>query len=472
MAGKSTQQSICNSIAESLQAFSLGAWLIVGIAVCSSLFVLFRQEQETTGLEMWTYARTHVKNYEPIVDTWNRDPANSEPMNIFIIGPKPLERRLLSGFMSGTPVADLLEIERSMSGLFFSGPVEAVGFTDLTQRLHDEGLYEQINGPSFGPWTSRGRIFGIPHDVHPVLLGYRADIIEQAGIEMSTIETWDQFAETLRPLITDIDGDARPDRYLLNIWHTNIDAMEVLFLQAGGQFFGDTGKAIVNSDINATVLATIVSWVCGPDRIAIDAPEFTASGNQLRLDGMVICSLVPDWLCGVWKNDLPTMEGKIKLMPLPAWTPNGRRTSVWGGTMLGIAKSTSDFEASWKFAKHLYFSDELAESVYKTIGIISPVKKTWDMPFYDKPSPYFCNQAPGRLYVQAAPDVPFRTSSPFNEMAKDHVKDAAVDLRRYAIANKKFTVSELIPQAHILLERAESRVRRQMQRNVFHSERE
>ena len=57
-------------------------------------------------------------------------------------------------------------------------------------------------------------------------------------------------------------------------------------------------------------------------------------------------------------------------------------------------------------------------------------------------------------------------------MAKDHVKDAAVDLRRYAIANNKFTVSELIPQAHLLLERAESRVMRQMQRNVFHSERE
>ena len=78
------------------------------------------------------------------------------------------------------------------------------------------------------------------------------------------------------------------------------------------------------------------------------------------------------------------MEGKIKLMPLPAWKPNGRRTSVWGGTMLGIAKSTSDFEAAWQFAKHLYFSEELAESVYKTIGIISPVKETWNKPFYDK----------------------------------------------------------------------------------------
>ena len=291
MGVNTSRQSISGSIVEGLQAFSLGAWLIVGIAVCSSLFILLREEKESSELEMWTYARTHVKNYEPIVDKWNNDPANSDPVNVFIIGPKPLERRLLSGFMSGTPVADLLEIERSMSGLFFSGPVEAVGFTDLTQQLHDDGLYEQINGPSFGPWTSRGRIFGIPHDVHPVLLGYRADIVEQAGIDMSTIETWDQFAETLKPLITDLDGDERPDRYLLNIWHTNIDAMEVLFLQAGGRFFDDRGKAVVNSDINAKVLATIISWVCGPNRIAIDAPEFTASGNQLRLDGMVICSL-------------------------------------------------------------------------------------------------------------------------------------------------------------------------------------
>ena len=104
----------------------------------------------------------------------------------------------------------------------YSGPgpnlppdIEDVGFVDLTERLESEGLLETINRPSFAPWTSRGRIYGIPHDVHPMLLCYRADIIEGAGIDMSKIETWEDFARELRPLMHDLDGDGRPDRFLL-----------------------------------------------------------------------------------------------------------------------------------------------------------------------------------------------------------------------------------------------------------------
>eukprot|EP01034_Spumella_vulgaris_P019931 gene19931-25505_t len=52
----------------------------------------------------------------------------------------------------------------------------------------------------------------------------------------------------------------------------------------------------------------------------------------MRLDGTVLCSILPDWQAGTWKNYLPGLGGKVKLMRLPAWEPGGRRTSVWGGT--------------------------------------------------------------------------------------------------------------------------------------------
>ncbi|MCP4594319.1 MAG: extracellular solute-binding protein [bacterium] len=449
---------------------SLGGWLIVALALLSMTLVICRTETRRQGLELWTYARTHVLNYEPIIAHWNEVEETGESVQLFLIGPRPLERRVLSGFFSGTPVADLIEIERSMAGRLFSGPLEAVGFVDLTERLRAEGIDTAINEPSFGPWTSRGRIFGLPHDVHPVLLGYRADLVEQSGIDMTTIETWDDFARILSPLVQDFDGDGRPDRYLLNMWHTNKDLMEVLLLQAGGGFFDESGTPVIDSPANARVLATIVTWGCGPKRIAIDAPEFTASGNQLRLGGAVVCSLVPDWLCGVWQHDLPELGGKIKLIPLPAWEPGGRRTSVWGGTMLGISRTTRNPEVAWKLAKHLYLSPELAESVYRTVGIISPVKKLWTHAFYDEPSPYFCAQSPGRLYIDAAPAVPRRTSSPFNELAKDHVQTVAVALREYALAEDVYTRDELLDQAHRLLREAEDHVRHQMERNIFHRE--
>jgi arabinosaccharide transport system substrate-binding protein len=164
------------------------------------------------------------------------------------------------------------------------------------------------------------------------------------------------------------------------------------------------------------------------------------------------------------------LGGKMKLMPLPAWQPGGRRTSVWGGSMLGIARTTPHFDEAWAFVKYLYLSPDIAEKLYRTTGIISPAKALWPSPFYDEPSPFFRGQAPGRMYVNLAPDVPRRTPSPFLNLAKAHVRDAMVELRRYAINNKQYQPDQLRTEAKRLLQRAQERVQQQMSRNVFVSE--
>lgn len=222
------------------------------------------------------------------------------------------------------------------------------------------------------PGAAAGAFSGIPHDVHPVLLAYRSDIVEAAGIDVSKIETWEDFVREFSPLMTDANGDGYPDRYLLNFWETNGAAIEILLLQAGGQLFDDNLQPQINSEINARVLATLAGWTAGPKRIAANAPNLNAEGNQMFLDGYVLCNLLPDWMAGVWLKDLPGLARKMKLMPLPAWTPGGRRTSVSGGTMVCFPKARGGFETSWEFARELYLNPILAEQLFLKGAIISP----------------------------------------------------------------------------------------------------
>lgn len=441
--------------------------MICALAVVSTIVLGLWPIPQREGLVFWTFAKSHQRLYEPITEAWNSEHQRDERVHIVLLSAGALQRRLFSGFLSGTPVPDLVEAYVQIVAQAFMGPLEDVGFVDLTEIIHAEGIDEQINAPSFAPWTSRGRIFGLPHDVHPVLLAYRADVVEVAGIDVRAIETWDDFVRLLRPLVRDVDGDGYPDHYLLNIWETNPELIESLMLQAGGALFDAQDQLVMASETNARVLATVVSWTTGPQRIAVNAPEFDAAGNKMRLDGTVLFSLMPDWLTSAWRQDLPQLAGKVKLMPLPAWERGGRRTTIMGGTMLGIPKRVQDFDSAWRYAKHLYLSPDLARALFRSTGIISPVKQHWTDPIYDEPSPYFSGQRYGRLYIAAAPEVPPRTSSPYNALAQIKLADSALALKAYAQQHGRYTVADLLPEARRLLGQAEAEVRAQMQRNLF-----
>ncbi|MEM8873403.1 MAG: extracellular solute-binding protein [Planctomycetota bacterium] len=448
---------------------SLGAWLIIIIAVVSSVVVLAWPEKDVEGLTMWTFARNHSDMYIPLAEEYNAANTDKDDLklNIFLIDGQALQRRMLSGFMSDTPVADLIEVEQGVIGKVFSGPLEDVGFVDLTDRLKSEGIYEQINEPSFSQWSTRGRIFGIPHDVHPVVLLYRHDIlVEELGYDVEAIETWDEFADTLRAA-QDIDGDGKADRYLLNLWYTNADMHEMLLMQAGGGFFDENDKLAIDTELNAFLMAKLITWMIGPDRIAVDAADFSAPGNELRLTGRVLAGVAPDWLTGVYQGDLPQLSGKWRAMPMPAWTPGGRRTSVWGGTCLGITKQTEDFEAAWEAAKLLYLTNETARKLWEQSLIISPVIALWDEPFYHEPVEYFGGQRLGSLFIELAPDVPTRSSSPFRNLARSEWANAMSRLYRYADQNEAYTVEALQPRARELLGEVQAEVEKQMGRNVF-----
>lgn len=445
-----------------------GPILILAAALVSSLLLAAKPAVSGAGVRLWTFARLHHQIYEQQVAEWN---ASQTPhVNLSLLSLLAIEQRMLSAFLAETTVAELIEVERRNAARAFAGPLESVGFVDLTDRLKSEGLDRAINPASFSPWTTRGRIFGLPHDVHPVMLGYRADIVEAAGIDVATIETWEDFVRVLRPLMAERDEDGRPRRYLLNLWETHFEVIELLLLQAGGTLFDSAGRPTLDDPVTATVLAQVAAWCTGPERIAADVPYFSASGNKLLLDAYVVASFVPDWMCNIWRNEIPQLAGKVKLMPLPAWRPGGRRTSVWGGTMLGISRTDANQEALWRFAKHLYLSPTSARELYRRGDIITPVKSLWSDPVFDEPDAYFSGQAKGRMYIELAPYVPLRHSSPFGAIAADRLQSAAMAVAAFARRNSGASREALEAEARRVLAIAQADVLANVRRNSFVSE--
>jgi len=448
-----------------MTGFSLGSWIIVGIGIVAATVLFWPREQSTAEMSFWIFSLEHEPMYVPIIEDWNE--THDKSIEMEMLGLAGIDQRMFNGFRGGLPTADVIEAEYRHAGRAFAGPIDAIGFTDLTELIKAEGLDESIIATSFTPWTTRGHIFGLPHDVHPVLLAYRADIAEEYGVDVSGIETWDDFAEAFRPVMEDRDGDGKPDHYPLAFWPWVDDKVELLLYQGGTGLFGPNGQANIATPENAKVLATMVSWCVGPDRIAYDVRDFEDNGNKLKREGLAVAYFTPDWMCGVWKNQFPDMGGLLKIMPLPAHEPGGRRTSVWGGTMIGIPKTSEHVEEAWSFAKHLYLSPDLAEQLWAAGDIVSPVKAMWDNPMYDEPDEYFSGQPKGRMYIDHIPQVPPRNPSPYNLAARRRVRDAALELLEYAQDNKVYDRDALIPHAERVLADAHRYVERLVDRNVF-----
>jgi arabinosaccharide transport system substrate-binding protein len=440
-------------------------WVIALLALLGGIPTLVASSRDRPdGLTLWVFSPTHQAMYAPLIDP---APQGLPAMDMHLFSPAALERKMMSGFLGGLPTADLIEAERAFAGRAFAGPLDAVGFLDLTERLRDSGLMDQINAPSFSAWTSRGRIFGLPHDVHPVMLAYRADLTEAAGIDLPSARTWDEFAALLAPLTGDANADGEPDRYALGFWYTQPDNVELLVLQGDGRLFDDSGRPTLDTPRNAELIARMVSWCVGPTRIAADVEDFTAAGHQQRLDGYAIAYLCPDWMCSIWKEQIPQAAGRFKVMPLPAFEQGGRRTSVRGGTMLGIPKATPNPEAAWQYALRLYTAPETAERLYRQADIITPVRSLWGSPWFDEPDAYFSGQAKGRMFIELADDVPLRPSSVYNRQAVLLVRDAAVALADHARRVNAPDHTALIPEATRLLDEAQQSLMRTVRRDPF-----
>lgn len=449
----------------SLRSLSAGIWVIVVLFVISGLLVMSSQGRKTNALEMWVFSPEHQAMYLPMIES--QQGIEDDDLHLSLLSIAAIKSRMMSGFFGGLPTADLIEVERSTVGQAFMGPIEAIGFRDLTEQLEQEGLLELFNPPSLSPWSVQGRVFGLPHDVHPVMLAYRADLVEAAGIDLEQVETWEDFFRLLAPMTTDSDGDGQPDRYSMSFWYTQQDNIELLLLQGGGQLFNPQGIPTVDSNRNAELLSTIVSWCVDPDQPVIDIDEFSAAGHQARIDGKAIAYLCPDWMCSIWKMHVPLIGGKMKLIPLPAFEPGGRRTSVRGGTMLGFPRTSEHFDQAWEAAKMLYTSPEIARELYRVVDIITPVRSLWDDPVYDEPDPFFMNQAKGQMYIDLAPTIPVRSSSPYNHSAVLEIRDAAVNLASWAQSNSLHEPEDLAEHAKALLQRAQENIVRQMARNAF-----
>lgn len=378
----------------------------------------------TATLTWWTFAKSHYDTYLKAIPSFEaRHPGVK--VDVQLVSGTAVTSRLQAAFATDLQVPDLVEVEISAAGGFFRGPLAHVGFLDLTDRIHRTGLWDSMVRARFAPYSRRGHLFGLPHDVHPVMLAYRRDIFEAEGIDAGKIETWDDLiAIGHRLTIPNV-------RYLMELNDTNAGSLEVCLFQRGGGYFDSQGACIFDNETSVETMKWFVPLVAGPHRIGnnLGAGQILTRAVE---DGYLLCLLCPDWRSKVLETDIPRVSGRMALMPMPAVKRGGRRTSTWGGTMVGITRRCKTPDLAWDLAMHLYMNlPELAER-FRENNILPAARAAWSQAVFEERRPYWSGQRLGSLYARLAPDAPYQYTSPFITIAKTKLGAALVTcVQRY-----------------------------------------
>src|SRR3984957_2608554 len=200
-----------------------------------------------------------------------------------LVDQKALQNRLQSALQVGAEVPDMVELMDGTMGIFTKGRLEDVDLIDLTDRLHQTGMYDKLVTSRFGKWSADGRIFALPHDVHPVMLAYRRDLVEQLGIDVNQLTTWDEFCRVGRDVVARTrNSDGIVQHYMLDLAPDGSDSLRMLILQHGGKLFDAYGHVAFDNDAALDTICWYVRQIEGQDQISFPAGDGQNLFNSLK----------------------------------------------------------------------------------------------------------------------------------------------------------------------------------------------
>lgn len=455
----------------SLYPYGKAPLIILIIALITGAILVGLRIQQSREREPDLTLATQAKNHEP---AYRKAIAEFEELHpgvkiqLQICQKEAIQDRLQSALQTGSQAPDMVELLEGTIGFFTRGRLENVGFVDLTDRLKEEGLYDQFVQSRFALWSSRGHIFALPHDVHPVGLCYHRDIIAKLGIDVTKLKTWDDFIAMGKEVAKVKDADGQRTNYPLEMQINNNTALQILSAQRGADCFDAQGNVTMDSEEMFETIIWYAHQTVGPERIGYDPGDGQNLYRALQ-DGLVLFFFTPDWRTASFQQDLPNLKGKLGLIPMPVWEEGGLTSSTWGGTGLAITKQCKNQELAWEFAKFLYCKKEDLARRFSDTNILPPFKDAWTAEEFKAPSEFYGGQSLGQFFIGIADGTPPRNASPYTTLANDRILDVLLFARDYVERHPDDEEGLRRETKRVLKEKADY-VREKAARNVFLAE--
>ena len=330
--------------------------------------------------------------------------------------------KYIGTLVAGSGAPDIVGVEQGWMPRLFKGGLAEKGMYDLNPWMELEGAGFRDKFLRWELYSYQGKTYGVESALCPCVYYYRKDIFDQAGLDPTSVKTYDDFIQMGKDL------KSATGSYMLPLDSINTDYFLLFMLQNDGNLFDDKGQAVMDSDQCLEALQLYYDMGLTHE-IGFVTTEFWGAGLTAAYnDGTVAGVIGPDWYSDfVMKQSLKDTAGKWRATYMPLFREGGRRTTVWGGTGMGVSKQSKFPDVSWDILKYTYMTKENQVKRYLEIHYFPTMLDALDDPrIVEAEDEFFGGQKLGAIFADVAPDVPIYYSGPYKTEAIDLLSNAVV----------------------------------------------
>ncbi|MBQ6233511.1 MAG: extracellular solute-binding protein [Clostridia bacterium] len=391
-----------------LLAVLLALMLVAGM--CSAL-----AEGEPVKLTLWTFQALHTDLYKAMQEKWNADPSKPTLEIDYQVMPyEEMHDKLTIALQSGEGAPDLVDIEINKFANYLKGDIGLAPMNEYVEPIEDHLVMSRLNN-----YAKDGKFYGIDHHIGATVLFYNTALLEEAGIDYTTIKTWDDFHEAGKVLL---EKTGKP----MVVWES-ADCWSVypIVNQHGGDWLTPDGKVRMDEPVVIDTLKFMKSML--DDGTAMACPGGNTHSEEFWgwMNGGNCASVsMPFWYLDRFTNYMPDLKGKMKVAAMPLWPDGGHKSAQMGGTGTAVVASSPNVEVAKEFLAFACLSFDGCVTTWKICGFDPILKDVYGSEEMKEPNVFFdyYDQDIFAVLAGVLDDIPDTCISEYFPTASDIVK--------------------------------------------------
>ena len=324
---------------------------------------------DVTTLNVWTFIENHQDFYTDMAEKWNEEnPDRKVKLVLSNMAYDDMHNKLSLALESGEGAPDVVDIELGKFPAFMTGNIGLKDLTDAIAPYKDNVVESRLD-----LYSKDGKYYGLPTHVGTTVAFFNTEELEAAGIDYTTIKTWDDFKEA-GIKYHEATGKTFAAAETTAQWTLNL-----MLAQKGGSYLKEDGSLDVNNDKMVEVLQ------CMKDMQDAGALATIAGGQPdneeaypLYNSGDVAAAIMPFWQTSRYTSYMTDLSGKVAIAAPPVFGDNDAvKTIGGGGTGTAVVASGENADLAADVFAFIKLSDEANVEVWNVLGFDPVNTEVW-----------------------------------------------------------------------------------------------